>query len=426
MTAAAVQPRAGRGGGGGGEDEREELLVVAGEASGDLHGARLLTELRRLVPGIGAFGLGGGELRAAGLEAIADSSEVAVVGIVEVLKVLPRIRQVFGALLAEVDRRRPRAAVLIDFPDFNLRLARRLARRGIPVIYYISPQVWAWRRGRVRTIARRVDRMLVLFAFEVDFYRRSGVPAVHVGHPLVDEVPRLPSAWDRAPASADAAAEPLRLALLPGSRRSEVEALLPVMLEAAARLATTMPIAVTLIRAPGIPEALLARYVEQARRRREAGGAAGAGPAPPVRVVSDDRFGAIADSHLALCASGTATLEVGLLGTPMIVLYRLAWWTYVLARLLVRLPNFAMVNLVLGREVVPELLQGEAEPERIAAEASRLLRDGEARARLRAGLAELRPRLGEGGASARAAWQVAEMLARLRAAGGAGEDGAAA
>jgi lipid-A-disaccharide synthase len=394
-----------------GASAHEELLIVAGEASGDLHGARLLAELRRLLPGVRAFGMGGGELRAAGLEAVADSAEVAVVGIFEVARVLPRIRQVFAALLAEVDRRRPRAALLIDFPDFNLRLARQLARRGIAVIYYISPQVWAWRRGRVRTIARRVDRMLVLFAFEVDFYRRSGVPAVHVGHPLVDEVPQLPSAWDRPLAPG----EPLRLALLPGSRRGEIEALLPVMLAAADRLARELPLALTLIRAPGIPEAALARHVDDFLKRRGPGGGA-----LPVRMVSDDRFGAIADSHLALCASGTATLEVGLLGTPMIVLYRLAWWTYVLARLLVRLPNFAMVNLVLGREVVPELLQGEAEPERIAAEASRLLADGGARARVRAALAELRPRLGEGGASARAARQVAEVLTRLGAAGGGG------
>jgi lipid-A-disaccharide synthase len=400
----------------------EELLMVAGEASGDLHGARLLAELRRLVPGLRAFGLGGAELRAAGLDAVADSSEVAVVGVVEVLKVLPRVRQVFAALLAEVDRRRPRAAVLIDFPDFNLRLAGRLARRGIPVIYYISPQVWAWRRGRVRTIARRVDEMLVLFPFEVEFYRRLGVRAVHVGHPLVDEVPLLPSAWDREPA----AGEPYRLALLPGSRRSEVEALLPAMLAAAARVAAELPVAVTLIRAPGIPEALLAEHVEAFRRRdaggrerpgRELTGGNGGGGVElllPVRVESEDRFGVIADSHLALCASGTATLEVGLLGTPMVVLYRLARWSYLLARLLVRLPNFALVNLVLGREVVPELLQGEAEPERIGAEALRLLGDRQARARVRAGLAELRPRLGEGGASARAARQVAEVLARAR------------
>ena len=408
MTVAPAGDAAAIGGSRGscGSRAGEELLVVAGESSGDLHGARLLAELRRLVPGLRAFGLGGAELRAAGLDAVADSSEVAVVGVVEVLKVLPRVRQVFAALLAASDRRRPRAAVLIDFPDFNLRLAGRLARRGIPVIYYISPQVWAWRRGRVRTIARRVDLMLVLFAFEVEFYRRSGVRAVHVGHPLVDEVPRLPSAWDRELA----AGEPYRLALLPGSRRGEVEALLPAMLGAAARVAAELPVAVSLIRAPGIPEAVLAEHVEAFRRRT----AGDRGRELPVRVESADRFGAIADSHLALCASGTATLEVGLLGTPMIVLYRLARWSYLLARLLVRLPNFAMVNLVLGREVVPELLQGEAEPERIGAEAVRLLADGEARARMRAGLAELRPRLGEGGASARAARQVAEVLARAR------------
>jgi len=174
-----------------------------------------------------------------------------------------------------------------------------------------------------------------------------------------------------------------------------------------------VPVAVTLIRAPGIPEELLAEHVEGFRRR------SGGGVEMPVRVESANRFGAIADSHLALCASGTATLEVGLLGTPMVVLYRLARWSYLLARMLVRLPNFAMVNLVLGREVVPELLQGEAEPERIAAEALRLLGDREARARVRAGLAELRPRLGEGGASARAARQVAEVLARERARRGA-------
>jgi lipid-A-disaccharide synthase len=405
------------------EAEHPQLLVVAGEASGDMHGARLLTELRRLVPGVAAFGLGGSELRDAGLEAVADSSEVAVVGIVEVLKVLPRIREVFAALLAEVDRRRPRAAVLIDFPDFNLRLARQLKRRGIPVIYYISPQVWAWRRGRVKTIARRVDAMLVLFPFEVDFYRRSGVQAVHVGHPLVDEVPQLASAWETGePGEPGGPAEggglglpggvagPVRLALLPGSRRGEIEALLPVMLAAVERLAAEVAVEVALIRAPTIPEALLAGHLERFRGR--SGGATGErGSADfAVRVVSLDRFAVIAAAHLALCASGTATLEVGLLGTPMIVLYKLARWTYVLARLLVRLPNFALVNLVLGREVVPELLQGEAEPERIAAEALRLLRDRDARARLRTGLADLRPRLGEGGASLRAARQVAGWL----------------
>lgn len=370
----------------------KELLVVAGEASGDLHGARLVSELRRLVPGLVTFGLGGDELEAAGLEPVAHSSEVAVVGITEVLRLLPRIKQVFAALLREVDRRRPDAAVLIDFPDFNLRLAKELEKRGLRVVYYISPQVWAWRKGRVRTIAKLVDRMLVLFPFEVDFYRRHDVDVVHVGHPLVDEVPQLPQAWDRGEPDG-----PFRVALLPGSRLSEVEALLPTMLQAVSRLAAELPIAVSLIRAPTVPRELLEEQIELSGL--------------PVRIVDGDRFAAIADSHLALCASGTATLEVGLLGTPMIVLYRLGFWTYSLARALVRLPSISLVNLVLGRAAVPELLQGHANPERIAAEAERVLLEDDVRAEMRRALAGLRDRLGEGGASGRAAREVAEVLA---------------
>ena len=369
----------------------KELLVVAGEASGDLHGARLVTELRRLVPGLETFGLGGDELRAAGLEPVAHSSEVAVVGITEVLRVLPRIKEVFAALLREVDRRRPDAAVLIDFPDFNLRLAKELERRGLRVIYYISPQVWAWRKGRVRTIAKLVDRMLVLFPFEVDFYRRYAVDVVHVGHPLVDEVPQLPQAWERGDPEG-----PFRLALLPGSRLSEVEALLPTMLESVRRLATELPVAVSLIKAPTVPRELLEEQIELSGL--------------PVRIVSEDRFAAIADSHLAICASGTATLEVGLLGTPMIVLYRLGFWTYSLAKALVRLPSISLVNLVLGKPVVPELIQGAANPDRIAAEAERVLLEDGVREEMRAGLSELRGRLGEGGASGRAAKEVAAVL----------------
>jgi lipid-A-disaccharide synthase len=373
-------------------DDRERLLVVAGEASGDLHGARLIAELGGMVPGLRTFGLGGGEMRRAGCETVADSAEISVVGITEVLRVLSRAKQIFRAILAEVDRRRPRAAVLIDFPEFNLRLARQLKRRGIPIVYYISPQVWAWRRRRVKTIARRVDRMLVLFPFEVDVYRAAGLDAVHVGHPLVDEVPELPGAWDRPPE----AGTPFRLALLPGSRRSEVEALLPAMLGAVRLLAAELPVHARLILAPSVPRALVEAAIE------------GSGQA--VEIVAGDRFRAIADSHLALCASGTATLEVGLLATPAIVVYRLEPWTYLLGRLLVRLPDISLVNLVLGRRVVPELIQGEARPERIAAEARSLLADPTAVSRMRRAEAELRGRLGESGASRRAAREVASFL----------------
>jgi lipid-A-disaccharide synthase len=369
----------------------DPLLVVAGEASGDLHGARLISELKRLDPGLSTFGLGGDEMRAAGLEAVAHSSEISVVGITEVWKVLPRAREIFAALLKETERRRPRGAVLVDFPDFNLRLAKELKRRGVPVLYYISPQVWAWRRGRVKTIARVVDRMLVLFPFEVDFYAKAGVDVVHVGHPLVDEVPERTSVWEQGEPPG-----PYRISLLPGSRRSEVEALLPTMLQAVALLAKELPIEVQLIQAPTIPEEMLTEEIELSGL--------------PVRIVSEQRFDAIADSHLALCASGTATLEVGLLGTPMIVVYRLGTWTYLLARALVRLPDIALVNLVLGRRVVPELIQGAATPPRIAAEAARLLGDREAIAGIRQALAPLRGKLGQGGASARAAREVASFL----------------
>jgi lipid-A-disaccharide synthase len=373
-----------------------EVLVVAGEASGDLHGARLISELRHRVPGLVPFGLGGDEMRAAGLEAVAHSSEISVVGITEVLKVLPRAREIFASLLKEVERRRPALAVLVDFPDFNLRLAKELKGRGVEVVYYISPQVWAWRRGRVKTIARIVDRMLVLFPFEVGFYREHGVDVVHVGHPLVDEVPVLPQAWDRGEPVGGPYRRPYRIALLPGSRVSEVEALLPTLLEAVRKLAERLPVEAHLVKAPTISRDLLEEHVQLSGL--------------PVIIVEEDRFQAIADSHLALCASGTATLEVGLLGTPMIMVYRLARWTYFLAKLLIRLPNVSLVNLVSERRVVPELIQGEANPERIAAEAERLLTDAAAREEMRAGLAGLRGRLGEGGASGRAAAAVAEML----------------
>jgi lipid-A-disaccharide synthase len=235
--------------------------------------------------------------------------------------------------------------------------------------------------------------MLVLFPFEVDFYRGHGVDVIHVGHPLVDEVPVLPQAWDRS----EGVEGPFRIALLPGSRLSEVESLLPTLLAAAAKLAAELPIEVRIIRAPTVPRELLDEAVALSGLT--------------VEIVDRDRFAAVADSHVAICASGTATLEVGLLGTPMIMVYRLAGWTYALARLLVRLPNVALVNLVLGRRAVPELIQGQANPGRIAAEAARLLTDAGARDAMRRDLAEVRGRLGEGGASGRAAGEVAEMLA---------------
>lgn len=370
------------------------LLLVAGEASGDLHAARLLDELRSLVPGFEAFGMGGDELAAAGQRQLAESREIAVVGISEALRILPRAREIFHAILREVDRVRPAAAVLVDFPEFNLRLAAALKKRGVPVIYYISPQVWAWRQRRVRKIRRTVDELLVLFDFEESFFRARGVEAVHVGHPLIDEVPDPGPLAARRPPGAG----PHRLALLPGSRRSEIDHLLPAMLGAVAALGREGPVAARIVRAPSVDMALFAAHMERA--------------GVEVPVVSERRFEEIAASDLALCASGTATLEVGLLRTPMVVVYRLARGSMLLARLLVDLPHFSLVNLVLGSGVVPELLQEQVTPASLAATARALLDDPARRLGMSEELAGLRPRLGAPGAARRAAERVAGQLRR--------------
>ncbi len=377
------------------------LLVVAGEASGDLHAGRLLAALRQHIPDVSAFGLGGDELVAAGLEPLASSDEIAVVGITEVLRILRRARQIFHQLLDAVDQRGTRYALLVDAPDFNLRLAKQLKRRGVTVIYYISPQVWAWRRGRVHGIRRTVDLMMVLFPFEETFYQQYGMKAAHVGHPLVEEVPVMRSAWEDCP-EGETAPTPI-VSLLPGSRRSEVEALLPTLLATVARVAETRPIHVRLIRAPAIPRTLLEDAFAHC--------------AVPVEVIdSGDRFEAIAGSHLALCASGTATLEVGLLTTPMIVVYRLKRWSYWLAKLLVKLPSFSLVNLVLDCKAVPERVQAATRPPELAADVLALLADRTAIDTMREHLGALRDRLGATGASERAAEHVAAVLQGQRVA----------
>ncbi len=369
-----------------------ELLIVAGEESGDRYGGRLLTALRELRPELRAFGLVGEELTAAGAERVADSADISVVGLVEVLKIIGRARRIKAQLLAEVDRRRPAAAILIDSPGFNLSMAKALKKRGIPVVYYISPQVWAWWRSRVRGIAKRVDKMLVLFPFEVEFYRDAGVDVTHVGHPLVDEVPELAHVWD--------AAEPLErfnIALMPGSRASEVEALLPVLLESARRISARLPTRIRLLRAGGRAGQAVDRHLETAEL--------------DVEVVREKPFALLAETHLALCASGTATLELGLIGTPMLVLYKLARWTYWAGRMLVDLPYVSLVNLVLEQRAVPELIQDDANPATIEDQAVSLLEDRARVDGMRQALTGLRGRLGRPGATQRAAQAVDSLLA---------------
>lgn len=367
------------------------VLLVAGEASGDLHAANLLLALRRLDPAVEAHGVGGERLRAAGLECIAASEELSVMGLAEVVRDLPRLLALSRKVRREAIALRPDAAVLVDSPDFNLPLARTLKRAAIPALVYVSPQLWAWRAGRVKRIRRDVERVLCILPFEVPFYERNGVAAEYVGHPLIDEL---------APVLADPPArESGTLAILPGSRWHEVSALLPAMLAAASSLAAGRPgLRVRLIAAPGLAiDRLTALLGEHAAA---------------VELVTADRHRRLASCDAAMVASGTATLECALLGVPMVVGYRLHALTYQLARRLVKVPFVSLVNLTAGERVVPELVQHDFTADALARETARLL--GPGGDAVRAGLREVRRRLGEPGASERAARAVLKTVTANR------------
>lgn len=363
------------------------VLLVAGEASGDLHAANLFAALRRLSGAVEGFGLAGERMREAGITPLATTEELSVMGLTEVLRELPRLLRLSRRFRRAALAGRPDVAVLVDSPDFNLPLARALRRRGVPAMIYISPQLWAWRAGRVRRIRRDVRKVLAILPFEVPFYESRGVNAEYVGHPLVDELqPLLADPPER---------EEGTVALLPGSRWHEVRSLLPVMVEAMYRVRGRRPgLRARLVVAPGL---------DRERVRAALGEAAGW-----VELVAEKRHCVLASSTAALVASGTATLECALLGVPMVVGYRLHAGTYMLARHLVRVPFVSLVNLVAGRRVVPELIQNALSPAAAAAALESLL--GSAGAEQREGLAEVRDRLGPPGASERAASAILEVL----------------
>lgn len=376
-----------------GDPRPPTVLVVAGEASGDLRGAELVGELRGLVPGLRVTGVGGARLRAAGQEPEVDAEEISTMGLTEVVSSIGRILGAFRRVRDAVEGRsgpRPDLVVLIDLPDFNLRLAPIAKRAGVPVLYYVSPQVWAWRRWRVRHLARNVDRLAVVFPFEERIYRGLA-DVTFVGHPALDTVRA-----SRTPAETRArhGLDPSRplVALLPGSRAAEVRALLPEMARA-----------IDVLRADVLVDGVVALASEGLRPLV----APHAGRMP---VVSGETWDLVAASDLVLCASGSATLETALLERPMVVSYRLSPVTWAVARLLVRVPFVAMPNLILGRRAVPELLQHEATAGRMAAEARSILLEPERAARMRADLAGLRGLLGDGGAAGRAAAIAADML----------------
>jgi lipid-A-disaccharide synthase len=377
--------------------EAAPIMVVAGEASGDLHGATLCRALRALAPDRPLVGMGGERMAGEGLTRLADVTGVAAVGGTEALSPLPALLGAWRRLRAALQRSpRPATLVLIDFPEFNLRLARVARRAGVPVVYFIPPQVWAWRPWRARAIARRVSLVLAVFPFEPALYRRAGARVEFVGHPVLDALAGAPSR-EEARGRLGLDSEAPIVGLLPGSRGQEIARTLPVLQAAAARIAAARP---------------ATQFVLAGIDRRDGGPdplAALAGRTPPVRVVRGDTYAVMRAADLLLVNSGTATLEAALLGTPMVVCYRLSRLTEAWARLLVRVPWISLANIVLGRAVVPELYQSALTPQRVAAEALRLLDSPAARGEQRAAFRELGGALGTPGVGLRAARHILDL-----------------
>ena len=374
----------------------KKILLVAGEVSGDLHGSHLVEAIQSVDPEIQFFGVGGEGLKRTGMELLYPSQSLSVVGITEVFFKLSAILKALQGLKKSIERERPDLVILIDFPDFNLRLAKIAHRRGIPILYYISPQVWAWRPRRIKLIARLVKKMVVLFPFEVPLYEAVGVDVEWVGHPLLDIVkPTL----SKEKAFQQFGLDPNRrtVGLLPGSRIHEIERLLPPLLASAHLLQEEIPdLQFVIPLAPGLPKTLLSPWMKNI--------------SVPVKVVEGFTYDVMNLSELLIAASGTVTLEGAILGKPMIIIYKVSLLSSWVARALVRLDHIGLVNLVAEKEIAPELLQRDVNPQRISDEALRILRDPILSRKMAESMKEVRQKLGEPGAAQRAARTVLSLM----------------
>jgi lipid-A-disaccharide synthase len=374
---------------------RRKILVSAGEASGDLYASLVVDQLRRAWPDAECFGCTGPRLRASGVRTVVDAASLAVVGLLEVVAHIPRIYGEYRKLLAAAREEKPDLAILTDSPDFHLPVARRLHRQGVPVVYLVAPQAWAWRKRRLKAMRRTLRRVLCIFPFEEAFFARAGVPATYIGHPLVGLVAPSLGREEFFRKHGLAAGRPL-IAVLPGSRRGEAARHLPAVLDAVERLGREQALNLIL---PASATTGAAFFRERM------------GPSP-VRVIEGESWDAMAHADLVLAASGTVTVEAALLGTPMVTFYKVTPLSWIAGKLLVRVPFYSMVNLIAGRAVVPELMQSRMTGETIAREARRLLADPGARAEMKAGLDEVREKLSRAGISAprRAAAIIQEIL----------------
>lgn len=376
----------------------KKILLVAGETSGDMHAAHLVRELKKLSPEISFYGLGGEEMKKEGVRILTDLTQLAVVGFWEVLKNYSRFKRIFDDLLLETKKQSPQTAILIDYPGFNLRLARELKKMGIKVIYFISPQIWAWGSNRIHFIKKHVDLMLVLFKFEEILYADESFKVKFVGHPLLDSVK---TTCDRRTllSSIGFNESSKTIAFLPGSRERELENHLPVMLRAASKIYKSDPQTQFLIcRAPSITREMIKKIVDTHRIDY------------PYKILDSGTLNGINASDLVIVASGTATLETAILNKPMIIIYKVAFLTYLLAKFFVKIRHIGLVNIVAGQKIVPELIQSEANPAKISQTALRLLNDIQETTKIHAELYALKNSLGIPGACRRAAEEINRFL----------------
>lgn len=378
-------------------------MIIAGEASGDLHGARLVKAMLAKRSDLSFCGMGGKELIAAGVDVLFDAKKIAVVGLAEVFSHLPDILKARKILKTTLREEQPSLLILIDFPDFNLMLAKFAKKLGIPVFYYITPQVWAWRTGRVKTISERVDRVGVILPFEEEFFRNHGLDAEYVGHPLLDSV-KITCNRDEFCQSHEIDSGSICIGLLPGSRKKEIASLLPILLQTALRLQQTSKKKMVFL----LP---LASTISEKEIREN--GLDDFGEELDIRLIKENRYDMMAACDAAVVVSGTVTLEMALLDTPMVVIYKVSSGTYRLGKLLINkdLKYFSLVNLIAESDVVPELFQEEVTPERIEEEVSAILFDTERRDKMLRGLELVRERMGDAGASEKAAGLALGLIA---------------
>jgi lipid-A-disaccharide synthase len=374
----------------------KKILLVAGEVSGDLHGSHLVEAIQRIEPEVQFLGVGGEGLERRGMKLLYPAHSLSVVGITEVFVKLRTILKALRGLKRSLEREKPDLVILIDFPEFNLRLAKIAHRRGIPILYYISPQVWAWRPKRIRLIAQLVRKMVVLFPFEVPLYEAAGVDVECVGHPLLDIVkPTLPK--EKAYQQFGLDPKQRTIGLLPGSRSHEVERLLPPLLASAHLLQKEIPdLQFVIPLAPGLPKTILSSRMKNI--------------SVPVKVVEGFTYDVMNLSDLLITASGTATLEGAILGKPMIIIYKVSFPSYWIGRALIRVDHIGLVNLVAEKEIAPELIQKDVHPQRIADEALRILRDPILSRKMSESMGEVCQKLGKPGAAQRAARIVTSLL----------------